>query len=143
VEQVLDIADARHVAHLAFDALDLLGIIELTPEDHDPAVGVDADRALGDRPIAEQHALHLAHKTDVIQLRHGVLMVRDRVRDPDHLARLVMGLALDLARAAAQRGPRAVPNEAPSPFAAARVKEELQRGARRHSERGNRGQLTR
>jgi hypothetical protein len=29
VEQVLHVADARHIAHLALDALDLLGIVEL------------------------------------------------------------------------------------------------------------------
>ena len=143
MEQVLHVADARHIAHLALDALDLLGIFELTTQHHDPAVSVDADRALGNRPIAEQLALHLAHKTDVVQLRYGVLTARDRVRDPDKPACLVMGVALDLPRAAAERGRRAVPNEVPSPLAAARVEEELQRGAGRRSQRGNRGQLTR
>jgi hypothetical protein len=143
VEQVLHVADARYPAHLALDSLDLLGIFELSAQDHDPAVGVDADRSLGNCPIAEQLGLHFAHKTDVVQLWCGVLMVRDRVRDPDNLARFVMGVALDPARAAAERGSRAVANEVPAPFPAARVEEELQRGARRQSERGNSGQLTR
>src|SRR6476646_10333106 len=72
VEQVLHVADARDTAHLPFDAFDLLGVVELPAEDHDPAVGVDADRSLGNRPIAEQLALHLTHKADVVELRYGV-----------------------------------------------------------------------
>jgi hypothetical protein len=78
VEQVLHLADACYLAHRALDAMDLLGIFELPAQDHDPAVGVDADRSLGNRPIAEQLALHLAHRTDVVELWDGVLMVRDR-----------------------------------------------------------------
>ena len=70
-------------------------------------------------------------------------MVGDRVRDPDNLAGLVMGLALDLACLAAERGPGSVANEVPSPLAVARVEEELQRGAYRQREGGNRGELTR
>lgn len=58
-------------------------------------------------------------------------MVGDRVRDPDHLAGLVMGLALELARLAAEHGRRAVANEVPPPLAVARVEEELQCRARR------------
>jgi hypothetical protein len=109
---------------------------------HDPAVGVDADLSLGNRPVAEQLALDLAHETDVIQPRYDAFMVCDRVREPDNLAGLVMGLALDPACAAAARGRRAGANDVPSPFAAARVEEELQRSARSKSGRDNRGQLT-
>jgi hypothetical protein len=47
VEQVLHVADARDPAYLALDALDLLGIFELSAQHHDPAVGVDADPSLG------------------------------------------------------------------------------------------------
>ena len=50
VEQVLDVADARDPAHVALDALDLLGVFELPAQDYDPAVGVDADRSFGNRP---------------------------------------------------------------------------------------------
>ena len=53
VEQVFDVADARDPAHVALDALDLLGIFELPAQDYDPAVGVDADRSFGNRPVAE------------------------------------------------------------------------------------------
>jgi len=143
VEQVLYVADARHSAHLALDVLDLLGIFELPAQDHDPAVGIDADRSLGNRPIAEQLAFDLAHKADVVQLRDGVLVVRDRVRDPDKLARLVMGLALEPAYALAERGRSAVADEVLSPLTAARVEEELQRGAGRQSGRGDPSETTR
>ena len=142
VEQVLDVTDAGDPADLALDALDLLGVFELPTQDHDPAVGVDADRSLGNRPVAEQLALHLAHETDVVKLRYRVIMVSNRVCEPNHLAGLVMGLALDLARAAAERGRRAIVNEVPSPFPAARVEEELQCRTRGQSGRGNRRQLT-
>jgi len=40
--------------------------LELAAQHHDPAVGVDADWSLGNRPIAEQLAFHLAHETDVV-----------------------------------------------------------------------------
>src|SRR5580704_13447782 len=53
VEQVFDVADARDPAHVALDPLDLLGIFELPAQDYDPAVGVDADRSFGNRPVAE------------------------------------------------------------------------------------------
>ena len=53
VEQVLYVADARYIPHVALDALDLLGIFELPAQDYDPAVGVDADRSFGNRPVAE------------------------------------------------------------------------------------------
>jgi hypothetical protein len=53
-----------------------------------------------------------------------------------------MGLALDLARAATERGRRTIANEVPSPFPAVRVEEELQRRTRSQSGRGNRRQLT-
>ena len=51
--QVLDVADTRDPAHVALDALDLLGIFELPAQDYDPAVGVDADRSFRNRPVAE------------------------------------------------------------------------------------------
>jgi hypothetical protein len=53
VEQVLYVADARYVPHVALDALDLVGIFGLPAEDYDPAVGVDADRSFGNRAVAE------------------------------------------------------------------------------------------
>jgi hypothetical protein len=142
VEQVLDVTDARDLAYLVLDALDLLGIFELPPQDHDPAVSVDADRSFGNGPVAEQLALYLAYETDVVKLRYGVVMVSNRVREPHHLAGLVMGLALDLARAATERGRRTIANEVPSPFPAVRVEEELQRRARSQSGRGTRRQFT-
>ena len=70
---------------VALDALDLLGIVELPAQDHDPAVGVDADRSLGNRPVAEQFALDLAHQTDVIQLRCRLPTVGDRCVRPTTL----------------------------------------------------------
>jgi hypothetical protein len=70
-------------------------------------------------------------------------MMGDRVRDPDNLAGLVMGPAVDPACLAADRGRRAVANEVPSSLAAARVEEELERGARGQSEHGDSGELTR
>jgi hypothetical protein len=66
----------------------------------------------------------------------------NRVREPNHLAGLVMGLALDLACAATERGRRPIANEVPSPFPAARVEEELQHRTRSQSGRGNRRQFT-
>jgi hypothetical protein len=143
VEQVVHVANARHPADRALDALDLLVILELPAEDHDPAVGVDADRPLGNRAIAEQLALDFADKADVVKLRYAVFMVSDRVRGTNNLARLVMGMSLDPARTAAQCGSRAVASEVASSLAAARIEEELQRGARRQREPSNRGQLTR
>ena len=56
-------------------------------------------------------------------------MVGDRVRDPDNLAGLVMGLAFDLACLAAERGPGSVAKEVPPALAVAWVEEERQRGA--------------
>jgi hypothetical protein len=53
VEQVLYVADARYIPHVALDALDLVGIFELTAQDYDPAVRVDADRSFGNRAVAE------------------------------------------------------------------------------------------
>ena len=53
VEQVLYVADAGYIPHVALDALDLVGIFELTAQDYDPAVGVDADRSFGNCPVAE------------------------------------------------------------------------------------------
>ena len=104
MKQVLHVVDARDLAHLALDALDLFDIFDLPAQDHDPAVGVDADLSLGKRPVAKQLALHFAHETDIVDLRWALLTVRDRVREPDDLARLVMGLALDPPGAAAEHG---------------------------------------
>jgi hypothetical protein len=112
-------------------------------QDHDPAVGVDADLSLGKRPVAKQLALHLAHETDIVHLWCALRLVRDRMREPDDLARLVMGLALNPPGAAAERSPCTVANEVPSARAVARVKEELQRDPRRHTGRGGRGELSR
>jgi hypothetical protein len=53
-----------------------------------------------------------------------------------------MGLALDLARAAAECGRRTIANDVPSPFPAVRVEEELQRRTRSQSGRDNRRQFT-
>jgi hypothetical protein len=131
VEQVLDAADTRDLAHLVLDALDLLGVIELSAQHHDPSVGIDADPTLWDRPVAEQVALNFAHEADVVQFRRRLLTVRDRMRQTDDLARIVVGSALDPPCTAPERRPGAVANEVPSPLAAARVKEELKRDARR------------
>ena len=85
VKQVLHVVDARDLAYLALDALDLLEIFDLPAQDHDPAVGVDADLSFGKRPVAKQLALHLAHETDIVDLWWALLTVRDRVRGPTTL----------------------------------------------------------
>ena len=142
VEQVLHVPDTRDLAHLAFDALDLLSIVELPAQDNDPAIRIDADLSLGNRPVAEQLTLHLAHETDIVQL-HRLVTMRNRVPDPGELAGLVMGLALDPASTAVDRGSRPVANKVPSPLAAARVQEELKRDTRREGGHGDLSQLTR
>lgn len=94
MKQVLDLPHAPDLPHAVLDPLDLFWIVELSAQDDDAAVSVDADLSLGNRPVAEQLTLHLAHKTDVIQLRTMIVM-SDRVRETDDLSRLVMRVALD------------------------------------------------
>jgi hypothetical protein len=81
----------------------------------------------------EQLALDLAHKADIVQVRTMVTM-RDRVRETDDLARLIMRAALHYPFAAAKRASGAVANELAPPPAAMRIEEELE-----HDSRGQRG----
>ena len=92
MKQVLDLAHPLDLPHGVLDVLDLLWIVELSAQGDNAAIGVHADLPLGNRPVAEQLAFDLAHKADIVQVRTMVTM-RDRVRETDDLARLVVRAA--------------------------------------------------
>jgi hypothetical protein len=128
VKQILDVAHARDFAGGALDPDDLLLILELSAEDDDPAFGVDADLSLGDGPVSEELALDLVHEPDVVEPVRAAVVVRYRVREPDHLAGLVVSVSLELPCATAHRASCAVTHELPPSAAVARIEEELKRG---------------
>src|SRR5687768_13343700 len=141
MQQVVHVADARHLAHLALDALDILGVVELAAQDDNPAVGVDADAPLGNRAVAEQLALHLVHQADVVQFSRLVLGVPDPVRDARDLAGFVARLALEAAYPPAQGGLHTVAQGMSPLGAAARIKEEPECYSRRQRGSCDRRQL--
>jgi hypothetical protein len=136
VKQVLDVANAGDLAHRSFDPVNLITVVDCPAEDDDPAVGVDADLSLRHGPVAEQLALDLAHEANIVELRRAPVAVRDRVHEPDDLARLVVRLALEPPSATASGAQGAVTHKPPPPLAAARVKEELERRTTRERRRG-------
>ena len=141
MKQVLDLPHAPDLPHAVLDPLYLLWIVELSTQDHDAAVSIDADLSLGNRPVAEQLALHLAHEADVVQL-WTMFVMRDRVRETDDLSRLVMRVALDYPPAAPKRAQGSVSSEVAPPPAVAWIEEELEHDPRDQTGAGDRGQLT-
>jgi hypothetical protein len=135
VKQVLDLTHARDFACGALDPADLLRVLELSAEHDDPAVGVDADLPLGDCPVSEQLALDLADQTDVVELAGVAMAAGDRVRESDHLARLVVGVAFELPCAATQRASCAVAQQLSPSAAVAGIEEELKRRTGRERRR--------
>jgi hypothetical protein len=140
VQQILYAANTGDAADRVLDPMHLPFVVERAAEHDNPAISVDADLSLGNRPVAEKLALHLAHETDVIDRAGVVGAVRDRVREPDELARLVVRVTLDPPSTATNRAHRAVANEVSPALAAARIKEELERNTRAKRKRGDRNQ---
>ena len=141
MKQVLDLTHAPDLPHAVFDLLDLLWIVELSAQDDDAAVRVDTDLSLGNRPVAEQLALYLAHEADIVQLCTMIVM-RDRMRETNGLSRLVMCVALDHPLAAPKRALGSISSEVAPPPAAAWIEEELEHDPRGQTGAGDRGQLS-
>ncbi len=141
MKQVLDLPHAPDLPHAVLDLLDLLWIVELSAQDDDAAVSVDADLSLGNRPVPEQLGFHLADEADIVQFRTMTVM-RDRVRETDDLPRVIVCLALDDPLAAPERPFGSVSSEVAPPPAAAWVEEELEDDPRGQTGAGDRSQLT-
>ena len=141
MKQVLDLTHTLDLPHAVLDLLDLLWIVELSAQDDDAAVRVDTDLSLGNRPVAEQLALHLAHEADIVELCPMTLM-SDRVRETDGLSRLVMCVALDYPLAPPKRAFGSISSEVAPPPAAAWIEEELEHDPRCQTGAGDRGQLS-
>ena len=69
MEQVLDFADALHLAGAALEVLDDLGPLYLAAEEHDSVLDVDVDLALRRVCGPEDLGLDLAGERDVVGLR--------------------------------------------------------------------------
>src|SRR5436190_21476782 len=74
MQQVLNVSDTLHLAGLAFEILDQVGLLELPAQVDDTVFDVDVDLALRHVGVAEDLGLDLARQCDVVGLRLLLLL---------------------------------------------------------------------
>lgn len=83
VKQILDPVDARHVLNRALDLVDERSALYFSAEEDDSPLGVDANGAFRDVPVAEEDALDLVGESCVIEL--GGRCVTEPVGEPTRM----------------------------------------------------------